>query len=988
MVKAIRIGVLIQLSVGLASSTIANLPYNPSYVWAPSRDNDSLAYILSPKASGSSELRLRALDLSARFDVSAPHFVDLIGASSFLPEPGVRNIVPIPNNAGLPVVYAGDCRSGLAEVWRFVPGADGFGANGTWSKSFVKQGGDNEEMDLSGPNYLAAGFAFPDSERETVSEVYIFGGMCPTVDVNEQSWISSADYSRTMISLRPGQSLDNNYYEYSISSNLSPPVEEAGFSMTPLLPAYSNSSSGKQLPQQSFALLGGHTQNAFLNMSRIALFSLPERSWSYISIQPPPTPLPAQIDAQYVQGIEPRSGHTAVLSPNGDKLVVFGGWVGDISVPAQPQLAILQLGEAYGGSGEWTWSIPEDAVRNLPTAGIFGHGAAMLPGGIMAVVGGYEISGSTKRSNLEPQDNSRLYLFNVTSEAWVTTYIPLEKIDSSKDSSGPLSSPGQKAGLGVGLGVGVSAAVTGVIVLFCARTRHQRAHRRVREQELRNLALGAERPHVSVDETPGGLYQPMVQVNRKQTGFNAHDDGCGADAENKNDDENGGSMAERTGLLVDVPMRGSKRGMHSRTYQPATLSDDLRRTSTFCNIHPIEEGEEYEESSKAQIQSLRSREAKRHSQSSIMSDPFKDPPSPVKACLPPPMIPSRLGDDAKLEWRHSLASNNMSINDIHRRRRQLADKTDRTLSNLSESSNSSISASSYGTASMGLNLVTTQTPAFRSRQNLPLSDPLCEAKDTKHYIEYPPPHLLANDLMFIPQALQPTPTTEVCGQRETGSPFGVGASSLLPSERRDPPIQNKTKAREWVGSVRRALSLAKKPENARTNSLDSNLAPSLERSISSSPTKSFHSAQEDSFGTPDSGAKLPRRAVSTNSSVLRRKKGAKDWDAKPSPAERSTVLRRKTLDGTLSFESGTGSGRSTSSPDTIDYHDEDEDEDWDVEAAAQGRVVQVTFTVPKEKLRVVNAGDGDGLDDDDDDDDGRRSNDGSLGAKSSSPDVD
>ncbi|WEW55422.1 hypothetical protein PRK78_000853 [Emydomyces testavorans] len=974
MVKALFAGALVQFFARLTQGSATNLPYNPSYLWAPTSSNVSLAYVLAPKSPGSNELRLQGLDISNPFDDSSPRFVDLTDETYFLSERGVKSIVPLPDTEGFPGVYVGDCRSRLGEVWRFVPGSKVLGGSGTWLRSLLKHGDGDDEIGLRGPNYLAGAIAFPDPQRKPLSDFYVFGGMCPQSEVDGNHWLSTANYSRTMISLRPMKSPDYASYEPSTLSIRSPPVAEAGFSMTPLLAAHSNSSSGRQLRQQSFALIGGHTQSAFINMSQIALFSLPESSWSYVSIKMPDSLSHADVKRKGAQGIEPRSGHTAVLAPDGDKVIVLGGWVGDITAPAQPQLAILHLGEDYGGSGEWAWTIPRASDNGLPYSnGIFGHGAAMLPGGIMAVVGGYDISRSSKRSLLKPRDKSQIYLFNVTSESWITSYTPPIKPDTTGVSSGLLSSPGQKAGLGVGLGVGVSAAIVGILFLFCARTRHKRAYRKTREQELRKLALGAERPHMSVDEMPAGLYQPMIQVSPRQATFNApHNGPVTSTGYRSGWIDNASSIGERAGLLVETqsPTRELRKGMHSRTYQPAIYSEDGRRTPTFCNIHPIDEGEEYEENQPNDARQSGLEWTKRDSNGSIMSDPFKDPPSPVKACAWPSIIPSRNGDGTRMEWRQSIGPKEPMSANNNGQRTQSPDKTDRTLSNLSESSKSSMSTSSYKTVSMGHQAVT-QVPTFRPRQTPPSPDTLYETTRNPSLQsqgrELPPQHLLNDGLAFTPQRSERIYIGGNQGQSETGSLLGGVPSSLLPSETNDPPSQNKSKALEWVGSVRRALSLVKKPENARTDSSCSDRAPRMERSMSSSPTKSFDTIQENVPTNSDASVKLPRRAVSTSSSVLRRKKGAKDWDVNRCSAEQSTLLRRESYVGKSFCDDRTGSGRGTDSPDLLNNHDDDED--WDVEAAAEGRVVQVTFTVPKEKLRVVNAGAEDELDDDDDDND-------------------
>ena len=43
----------------------------------------------------------------------------------------------------------------------------------------------------------------------------------------------------------------------------------------------------------------------------------------------------------------------------GPKSVVFGGWVGDVTSFANPQLAILEVGHGYGGNGDWKWTVPD-----------------------------------------------------------------------------------------------------------------------------------------------------------------------------------------------------------------------------------------------------------------------------------------------------------------------------------------------------------------------------------------------------------------------------------------------------------------------------------------------------------------------------------------------------------------------------------------------------------------------------------------------------
>ncbi|KAG9968161.1 hypothetical protein KCU78_g24297, partial [Aureobasidium melanogenum] len=208
--------------------------------------------------------------------------------------------------------------------------------------------------------------------------------MCPLPNATDETWMSAANYTNQMMTFSP--ELDSSKqvaYTSAFLSSKGPPVAEAGFSMTPLAPAFSDNSSSTQSARQSFVLVGGHTGAAFINMSSVAVFSLPEETWTYQPVDQP--------SAGTVTSVEPRSGHTAVLTEDGKSLVVFGGWVGDVTNAASPQLAVLELGSGYGGDGDWEWSIPSQTASGLPGAGIYGHGAAMLPGGVMMIMGGYNI---------------------------------------------------------------------------------------------------------------------------------------------------------------------------------------------------------------------------------------------------------------------------------------------------------------------------------------------------------------------------------------------------------------------------------------------------------------------------------------------------------------------------------------------------------------------------------------------------------------------
>ncbi|KAK3104313.1 hypothetical protein LTR53_018481, partial [Teratosphaeriaceae sp. CCFEE 6253] len=218
-------------------------------------------------------------------------------------------------------------------------------------------------------------------------------------------------------------------YDIGLAATRGPPIAEAGFSITPLSPTFSEATGVEpQKQQQDYVLLGGHTQAAFINMSQVALLSLPQESWTFYPVAQPTS---AQSDLMAADDdaleVEPRSGHTAVLSEDGESVVLFGGWVGNVSTPALPQLAVLQLGSGFGGAGDWSWTVPSPSGSGLPSGdGIYGHGAAMLPGGVMMVIGGYAISApATTKTRRDGQDaSSQIYFYNVSASAWSDSYTP------------------------------------------------------------------------------------------------------------------------------------------------------------------------------------------------------------------------------------------------------------------------------------------------------------------------------------------------------------------------------------------------------------------------------------------------------------------------------------------------------------------------------------------------------------------------------------
>lgn len=920
------------LTARVFGQPFADTPYNPSYVWVPSLKNHSTAYVLSPKPAPSKGLQLQSLDFSATFQADEPPLRHLSDTAPLLDENN-RSVIPVTDSDGLPLVYSGNCQSERYEIWKFVPDENNPGTEGEWQDVPVNRVAGSKNEELKGPNFLASSVTFSYTNDEVPSDIFLFGGMCPVDDGAKDDWVSMAKYSRDMLLL----SAEESSYGLSTVPIRSPPVAEAGFSMTPLLPAYTNSSTGKQFSQQSFVLIGGHTQREFVGTSEIALLSLPESSWSYITVSES-AKLKNRLDKEQKFPFEPRSGHTAVLSPDGTKIIVIGGWVGETAVPAQPQIAILRLGMEYGGKGSWTWDVPQQSDGIPDLRGIFGHGTAMLPGGIVVVTGGYEILPAASASSDFPPPNKRMFLFNATSESWATSYdLPSQINLDTKKKSGPLSSTSQKAGMGVGIGVGVSALAALAIALFCYRTRSTRQHRKFRDQRIRNLALGAERPHLPV---PDNFEQPMVEANTESSPFitslaytsRANDPGVG-----NNEDE---AAAEQTGLLLDTssPTRSPRRENSSRYYQRP------RRHST---IDRIDEKEEYQAIAQDEIRKSGSHH---RSRSSLASDPFLDPPSPVKRSLGPPILPELplLNDnDAEgYSWLETVLRGRRSIT---------PGKNIRTLSNLSKGSGSAASISSR--RSNTVDRATSNSPTSQLLHN--------PAFELDVYSRGPSQYTFGS-----------TDTPPFRNEVRGSSIMGQGPVWLTqPESTLKTPRGPRSKALQWAGHVRRAIGSVRRsdvsirPHSVALEGGSGNVgAPSTSTSPAKSSFYSAHEKMSDSNGSCASSPKLPRRAMSTNSTtMLGRKQGARDWDAgKRSSASSSVLLRSRTLAASPRYGHDASSRRNTRSSDSVAGCPYDDDEDWDVEAAAEGREVQVTYTVPKKRLRVVNAGAADDIDDDDD----------------------
>lgn len=954
------------------------IPYIPTHTFTTSTqglNGSDVIYILQPN-SDQSAVQLLALNLSSVINPSSPSYTVLYDDVPFPTDN--EAYVSMLNSNGSVTVFTGNCNSSqeAPRLWSFQPDKYSSIGNGTWSSVAV----DGSSPQLTGPGHLSRGFAY-NSSNDTSLEYYTFGGMCPFANGNESDWVSNANYSNKMIELTAANtSIDSTNYIIQQIDSTNSPIAEAGYSVTPLLRTSSTTPGGVVVQQESFLFIGGHTQTAFLNMSALALFSLPQASWSYISIGATVDTGRTDLTIRDITEIEPRSGHSAVMSPDGSKIIVYGGWVGDTSTPAEPQLAILEVGENYGGSGEWTWSIPVSTGSGpAPGSGIFGHATTMLAGDVMMILGGYSIPASSttskRASSAGFESSSQAYLYNLTSNSWVSSYTAPSCADTgtSSHTSGGLSS-GEK----VGLGIGVSAAAIAVVcIAYCYWSRKRWSHRRQRDQELRKLALGAERSNIWGEPGIESSYRgPSDATLRNSIIENIYLSGPSHRYSAVPVPDNNKTEAERSGLLYDAssPSRGLRRSMSGRPQRvhPGGWYEDNRIGFGAGPIHPIDEREEYETPPEENSERRPESGSSDSSTKNRYYDPFKDPsPSPTRA----PLIAFH-----EESTRQREGTSNASIRSA-KSRCLSPDKSERTHSDLSESSRSGISEFSI------------QRSNFGSQRRSPLSfqsaiptlepsnnDDGGSGRTSPEKSSQPAVEEGSMRWPFERSGTVDSFSTSASRHRRTAiegdTLLGLGPEWSTPpespsrlSDRENRPSSNNSQT--WMGSIRKSLS------NARRVVLSSygNSSPVEEHA---SPAM-FEITSPVDFGDDDGLSPQISRRASSASVVAhhqRRKQGPKDWavdgrSSRQSAAGRPSSSRRRSSRTNDLDDNEEEDDAFNHYLDIVDDPDNEhhrrggssigatDDEDWDVELAAEGRLVQITYTVPKERLRVVNAGDGD-----------------------------
>lgn len=533
-----------------------SLPYNPTAIFLSPID-PNLAYIFLPSTPSSNRSHLASLNISTTIQSSSLSLETLTSDLPFLDEQNSGQqtaYIPSISSSGSLGVYAGQCTKG-SSFWIFTPSNDSatqsVGAV-TWREMSTTPSASLSANDLPDANFLASSFSFSTvvDSNDTQRTVYAFGGMCPTdTTSNSTTWQSAAQYSNSMLKLSYSTPTS---YDLSLSPNTgNAPIAEAGFTFTALTPTFSNSSTGVVTQAQNFVLLGGHTSTAFINMSQIALFSLPQESWSFQSIDSAPSKGSTELAVKSITTSmvtpDSRSGHTAVLSTDGSSLIVFGGWVGDIGQPAQPQLAILRTGSGFGGTGDWAWDLPSTTGTGLSAGeGIYGHGAVMLPGNVMMVIGGLTIPASSSRRLSKKSTAAPWVLFlNTTSMTWISDYTNPSYSSPAAASSGGSStsasaSNAKKVGLGAGLGLGLTAVIGALCVYFWYARKLKRRREEAREKDLQDLSRSAADYYAT-----HGVHASMSQQQREDW-WSAYQNG---------------EMAQREGLM---PLSASTRNLGNR----------------------------------------------------------------------------------------------------------------------------------------------------------------------------------------------------------------------------------------------------------------------------------------------------------------------------------------------------------------------------------------------------------------------------------------
>lgn len=976
----------------IAIANAQALPYNPTTILLPSSasQNNDVAFIFLIASESDTRPEFLFLNISST-----------LFASNLTLEPFTPNLSFLDNNtAFIPTIgtygeislLTGSCSEPAStELWTYTPG-DKAPGNGTWTNETTTIASDVSSAGVAGAQFLSGGFQFSTlvNANATDTDIYIYGGMCPNSSANVSTWQSNANYSNHMMRISPESA---NSYNLDFAANRGAPIADAGFTTTPLTPSYSNN-SGIMTQAQNFILLGGHTKSAFINMSQVAIWSLPEETWSFLTVNPPSsTESPTELTVKSsVTSVDSRSGHTAILTEDGSKVIILGGWVGNVNQAADPQLAILELGTGYGGSGQWRWSVPADQPSG---DGFYGHGAAMLPGNVMMVLGGFNItaSGNAKRAldtTIQPM------FFNVTSSTWSSNYTNPTYVSSASRSSSSSSSDSSEVGLGIGLGIGISALVAVIVgvgwYLICWRRKRKEKRHEARERDLRSLSYNAATAYPG----PREMSHTRDYLDRHEQYYDSG--GATGGYQSLQTGEYGsGGIGSPTLTPRQTPMKllRNARGLYqpALTLDPGAASGNIRATSFGAAgpIHPI-----YEADEDADVISpievgvgLPLGEAETYC-GPTRTDPFNDSPpqnynllAPARrnnrsATTPVPDSPAQEREREIEAWvadwaaadalLHAKARSHSTVGRISPSRRanlitatgpssvsgEISEDSGRTASNISEQSMvpsaATISRSgsgSQGTTSNSLRGYLTYAMNTITSGSAALS-PTPDSPETPNAQNKPPgssgsgntastfstTHTHSSFPILQAQAVTLLPRPEQFADRGPPSPTTPPSKSppRTPTRTTDDYVGSPSKSKP-VGVGRRGW----------LGSLRKVFRPDGDTAVESTLTDREPNPLPIRLDNP------PRRTVSAGATLWRRKQGRGDWE----DSEKLGTKRGRSSSFVNGDRPNLQGVRANEATGLVNGIDEDDDE-WDIERAIEDRVVQVMFTVPKERLRVVN----------------------------------
>ncbi|KAG6150658.1 hypothetical protein E4U37_005865 [Claviceps purpurea] len=1032
-----------------ATATAHLFPYTPTQIltpsacWNPSTCHGAdLAYIFSQTDSGS--VQFSALNYSSTLGAEDSQLTTLTTELPFLKdEPPTTAFGAARTSDGTIIVYSGACDGDIGSIWTFST-SPGDPRSGTWtnktitttaSASSTSDSSSSTTDTASGPAFLGGTIAFSTKLAPSMDQptLYTYGGMCSPPGPNATAWQTSANYTTKMMSLAPpntSSQLSNQdtaataaaAYSLRVASTWGPRIPIAGFTLTQL-PVSTTNISGSVTQQAGYVLLGGHTQEAFVNMSTAAVWNLPEESWSYVNVGGPADLSSAaemmlmrgddgQLRGRAVVQVDSRSGHTAVLAEDGASVVVLGGWVGDVDTPAEPQLVVLRLSQTYSS---WRWEVP----RAQPGGrGVYGHGAAMLPGNVMMVYGGWETSalgGETRKAKRQAfgAGGGALRFFNVTSSSWSNSYTnPASGSAASgggdgkgiheappKTSDDADSERKKRLELGLGLGLGL-ALLLGVLVAFCLWRARRKRRRGALDEAIQSTRRDAQYSINNADEMMerDDMYPWHATSDLSPLGYEAL---RGARASL----DDSGPYRPAAIARKPVPPRNTRGGDEEDEYDGegrAGYMPDARLNALYSTpgrIHPIMEDDEEDHQDVQALHRGHHPGEPLTPTSDAQSDPFITPTTtaapPVvfpptiitpggtrrggpattnRASAGPPPEEHRYYDPDVQEWVSDVNAADSLLEQYNSSRKSrgplsptrrasvrstaLRDDESRSGSNLSDANRSSADESLRRSASHRRSGVPGGA-GLGLGLGLLIDHPKPSSSSTSSY------NTARTGFATLqaegPALLQPP---GAASQSQSGPTSSPNPTPNTPLQGQGGLLNRRVEEQEPLHHEEEAPSSPSKskPRRSWLGSLSRVFSQSgggSSRRVASAASASERDREADLFRDTDflggGGGDYEPRGGELRGELLRRKQGRQDWDWEGEGGDGQMQTQAQAqMAAQRDVSLAAGAGAAGES-----------ENDWDteIERAVERRLVQVMFTVPKEKLRVVNGGEEEDLDD-------------------------